>query len=75
MVRKGKNRSRDQGCFEANQIIWTWQFGDPQVDSIDTSTNLGAFTWENFGAVTILKKELDRKKEEVKKLEEELARI
>ena len=55
---------------ESNQIIWTQQSSDPQVYCIDTATALGAFTRENLDALTTLNKELDRKKEEVKKLEE-----
>ena len=62
LVRKGKKMSRDQGGFEANQIIWTQQSGDPQVVAIDTTTTLGAFTGENLDALTTLNKELDRKK-------------
>ena len=53
-----------------NQIIWTQHFGDPQIDAIHTATALGAFTGANIDAVNTLNREIDRKKEAVKKLEE-----
>ena len=71
---KGKKRGKDQGGVEANQIIWTQQFGDPQVDVVDTTTALGAFTGANLDAVNTLNRELERRKEEIIKLEEELDR-
>ena len=57
-----------------NQIIWTQQSGDPQVDAVDTTKYLGAFTGENLDAINTLNMELDRIKEEISKLKEELDR-
>ena len=45
---------------------------DPQVDAVDTTTTLGAFTGANFDAVNTLSRELDRRKTKISKLEEEL---
>ena len=73
VVRKGTKRSRDQGGLEAliaNQIIQTQHPGDLQIDAIDTTTTLGAFTCANLDAVNTLSKELDIKMEEINKLEE-----
>ena len=72
VVRKGKKRIRDEGGLEAsvsNQIIWTQQSGDPQVDAVETTTTLGAFTCANLGAVNTLNGEFDKRKEEISKLE------
>ena len=75
MVRKGKKRSRDEGGLEAsisNQIIWTQQSGDPQVDAVETPTMLGAFTGTNLDAVNTLNREFDKRKEEISRLGEKL---
>ena len=74
VLRKVKRRSRDQGSVEANHIIWTQHSSDPQVDAVDTTTALGAFTGANLDAVNTLNRELERRKEEIIKLEEELDR-
>ena len=55
-----------------NQIIWTQQSGDPQVDAVDTTAALGAFTGENLHVVNTLNREFDKRKEEISKLKEEL---
>ena len=61
-----KKRSRDQGDMDtylSNQIVWTQQFGDPQLDATDTAVALGAFIGANFHAVNTLNREFDRIKE------------
>ena len=74
-LEKRKKRSRDQGGMDesvTNQIIWTQQSGDPQVDAVDTTAALGAFIAANAHAVNTLNVELDRRKEEISKLKEEM---
>ena len=78
VVKKGKKRSRDQGDMDtslSNQIVWTQQYGDPQLDAADTAASLGAFTGANFHAMNTLNREFDRGKEEISKLKEELEQI
>ena len=75
MIIKGKKRSRDHDDVPGpvtNQIVWTQQFGDPQIDAVDSTTTLGAFTGANLDAVLTLNKEFDKRKEEMRKLQEEL---
>ena len=65
VVKKGKNRSRDEGDMDTslfNQIVWTQQSGDPQLDATDTAAALGAFMGANFHAVNTLNKEFDKRK-------------
>ena len=57
VLKRGKNRSRDQSDVDtslSNDIVWTQQFGDPQVDATYDAYVLGAFTGANFHAVTTL---------------------
>ena len=78
MARKGKKRSRNHGDLSApvtNQIIWTQQFGDVQIDAVDSATVLGAFTGANLDAILTLNKEFEKRKEEKKRLEEELDEV
>jgi len=75
MIRKGKKRGRDQTGMEVSvfeQIIWTQQSGDPQVDAADTAAALGAFIGANIHAISNLNREFDRRKEEITQLKEEL---
>ena len=75
MIKKGKKRGRDQSGMEVSiseQILWTQQSGDPQVDAIDTVAALGAFTGANIHAVSNLNREFDKRKEEITQLKEEL---
>ena len=58
-----------------NQIIWTQQSGDPQIDAVDSTTTLGAFAGANLDAILTLNKEFDKRKKEMKRLEEELAEV
>ena len=65
IVRRGKKRSRYQGDVDtslSNQVVWTQQYGDPQVDAVDTASALGAFTGANFHAIDSLNREFDKKK-------------
>ena len=65
VVNKGKKRIIDQGDMDtslSNQIVWTQQSGDPQLDATDTAAALGAFIGANFHAVNTLNKEFDRRK-------------
>ena len=78
VLRKGNKRSRDHddvSILITNQIIWTQQSGDPQIDAVDSSTILGAFTSANLDAVLTLNKEFEKRKEEMKRLEEELDEV
>ena len=46
MVKRGKNRSRDQSNVDAslsNEIVWTQQSSDPQMDATDVASILGGF--------------------------------
>ena len=56
----------------SEQILWTQQSGEPQVDATDTDVALGAFTGANIHAVCNLNREFDRRKEKVTQLKEEL---
>ena len=65
VVRNGKKRSRNHDDLSTpvtNQIIWTQQSGDPQIDAVASATVLGAFTGGNLGAVLTLNKEFDKRK-------------
>ena len=65
VIRKGKKRSRDHDDVSGpvtNQIVWTQQSGDPQIDAVDSTTVLGASTGANLGAVLTLNKEFDKRK-------------
>ena len=45
VVKRGKKRSIDQSDVDtslSNEIVWTQQFGDPQVDVTDAASVLGA---------------------------------
>ena len=78
VIRKGKKRSRDHDDVSrpvTNQIVWTQQSGDPQIDAVDSATTLGAFTGANLDAVLTLNKEFDKRKEEMKRLQEELDEV
>ena len=71
VVKKGKRRTRDQSGMDSyvtNQIVWTQQSSDPQVDVVDTATALGAFTGANLHAVITLSMEFDRRKEEIRNI-------
>ena len=64
VVKRGKKRSRDQSDVDtslSNEVVWTQQSGDPQVDATDAASVLGAFTGANFHAVTTLNREFDKK--------------
>ena len=64
MIKRRKKRSRDQIYVDtslSNEIVWTQQSGDPQVDAIDVASVLGDFTGANFHAVTTLNREFDKK--------------
>ena len=77
VAKKGMKRRIYQGGFEAhvtNQIIYTQQSGDPQVDAVDTAIDFGGFIGGNLDAVNTLNRELDIRKEEIRILEEELDR-
>ena len=52
------------------QIVWTQQSGDPQVDAANTTVALGAFTGANLHDVNTLNRELDMRKEEITQLKE-----
>ena len=72
MIRKGKKRSMDHDDVSGlvtNQIVWTQQPSDPQIDVVDSATALGAFTGANLDAVLTLNKKFDKRKEEMKRLE------
>ena len=53
-------------------MVWTQQSGDSQVDAVDTTSILGAFTGENLHAINYLNKAFDKKMEEIIKLNGEL---
>ena len=75
MVNRGKKRSRDQSDVDtslSNEIVWTQQCGDPQVDATDVASILGDFTSANFHDVNYLNREFDKKKEEIIILKDEL---
>ena len=75
VVRRGKKRIKDQGDVDtslSNQVVWTQQSGDPQVDVADIASALGSFTGAKFHAIHYLNKEFDKKKEQIIKLKEEL---
>ena len=78
MVKRGKKRSRDQSSVEtslSNEIVWTQQSGDPQVDATDVASVLGAFTGANFHSINTLNMEFDKKKVEIIRLKEELEHV
>ena len=75
MVKRGKDRSRDQINVDpslSNEILWTQLLGDPQVDATDAASILGAFTCANFDAINTMNREFDKKKAEIVRLKEEL---
>ena len=75
MVKNGKKRTREQISMDVSvtdQIVWTQQFSDPQVHAADTAVALGAFTGSNLHVVNTLNMEFDRRKEDIKKLKEQL---
>ena len=66
MVKKGKKRDSDQSGMDVsvtNQIVWTQQSGELQVDATDIAVALGAFIGANLHAVNTLNMDFDRIKE------------
>ena len=73
MVKKIKTGTRDQSGMDVyvfDQIVWTQQSSDPQVDAAYTTATLDAFTGSNLDAVNTLNREFDRRKQEITQLKE-----